>query len=205
LNEGRGLVGEGPVWIFLPRVGRPQRRPEHRVHAHRLRWVSGAGVGAGCSRRRCHPPRRPSSRRPGRSCVCRWVCAWPTAYPTVNSSPRATPNPNPNPGAPRKTPKRALPSSAPGVPEDQIIGIRYGLRGFYEKGTKPVTLTRKSVDGIHLKGGTMLVRAQHGGGGNRREGAAGPSFLPGLHKAGELRAGARSGRRPRPARWPQGI
>ena len=44
-----------------------------------------------------------------------------------------------------------------GVPEDQIIGIRYGLRGFYEKGAKPLTLTRAIVDGIHLKGGTMLV------------------------------------------------
>jgi hypothetical protein len=47
----------------------------------------------------------------------------------------------------------------PGVPEDQIIGIRYGLAGFYNKGAKPVTLTRQTVDGIHLKGGTMLVRA----------------------------------------------
>jgi 6-phosphofructokinase 1 len=44
-----------------------------------------------------------------------------------------------------------------GVPEDQILGIRYGLRGFYEREDKPVTLTRKMVEGIHLKGGTMLV------------------------------------------------
>jgi 6-phosphofructokinase 1 len=45
-----------------------------------------------------------------------------------------------------------------GVPEDQILGIRYGLRGFYEREDKPITLTRDTVDGIHLKGGTMLVR-----------------------------------------------
>jgi 6-phosphofructokinase len=44
-----------------------------------------------------------------------------------------------------------------GVPEDQILGIRYGLRGFYEREDKPITLTRDTVDGIHLKGGTMLV------------------------------------------------
>jgi len=44
-----------------------------------------------------------------------------------------------------------------GVPEDQILGIRYGLRGFYERDDKPVTLTRRMVEGIHLKGGTMLV------------------------------------------------
>jgi len=36
---------------------------------------------------------------------------------------------------------------------------RYGLRGFYERDAKPVTLTRSLVDGVHLKGGTMLVRA----------------------------------------------
>ena len=44
-----------------------------------------------------------------------------------------------------------------GVPEEQILGIRYGLRGFYERTDKPVTLTRAAVDGIHLKGGTVLV------------------------------------------------
>ena len=54
-----------------------------------------------------------------------------------------------------------------GVPEDNILGIRYGLRGFYERDAKPITLTRKYVDGIHLKGGTMLVRA----GRERRAGA----------------------------------
>nr|WHU05653.1 6-phosphofructokinase 1 [Chromochloris zofingiensis] len=49
-----------------------------------------------------------------------------------------------------------------GVPEDQILGIRYGLRGFYERDDKPVTLTRKSVDGIHLKGGTILGTSRGG-------------------------------------------
>jgi hypothetical protein len=44
-----------------------------------------------------------------------------------------------------------------GVPEDQILGIRYGLRGFYERQSKPLVLSRSIVDGIHLKGGTVLV------------------------------------------------
>lgn len=51
----------------------------------------------------------------------------------------------------------ATPSHLTGVPEDQILGIRYGLRGFYDRDVKPLTLTRRCVDGIHLKGGTMLV------------------------------------------------
>lgn len=38
-----------------------------------------------------------------------------------------------------------------GVPEDQVCGIRYGLRGFYEKEFKPVNLEDKMVDSIHLK------------------------------------------------------
>lgn len=42
--------------------------------------------------------------------------------------------------------------------QDNILGIRYGLRGFYERDFKPITLTRSVVDGIHLKGGTLLVR-----------------------------------------------
>ncbi|KAI8470369.1 MAG: phosphofructokinase family protein [Monoraphidium minutum] len=49
-----------------------------------------------------------------------------------------------------------------GVPEDQIIGIRYGLRGFYDRDAKPVTLTRRAVDGIHLKGGTVLGTSRGG-------------------------------------------
>lgn len=54
-----------------------------------------------------------------------------------------------------------------GVPEDQILGIRYGLRGFYEREDKPITLTRDTVDGIHLKGGTMLGTSR--GGANIKE------------------------------------
>jgi 6-phosphofructokinase 1 len=49
-----------------------------------------------------------------------------------------------------------------GVPEDNILGIRYGLRGFYERDAKPITLTRSLVDGIHLKGGTMLGTSRGG-------------------------------------------
>ena len=40
----------------------------------------------------------------------------------------------------------------------QIYGICYGLRGFYSRTAKPVELNQKRVDGIHLTGGTILVR-----------------------------------------------
>eukprot|EP00887_Chlorella_sp_A99_P007776 scaffold20.g7776.t1 len=43
-----------------------------------------------------------------------------------------------------------------GVPEDQIFGIRFGLRGFLDRHAKPVQLSRSKVDGIQLKGGTVL-------------------------------------------------
>lgn len=58
-----------------------------------------------------------------------------------------------------------------GVPEDQIFGIRYGLRGFLDRHAKPVQLTKQWVDGIQLKGGTVLVsRGQRG---HRASGEAG--------------------------------
>lgn len=44
---------------------------------------------------------------------------------------------------------------------------RYGLRGFYERDAKPITLTRSLVDGIHLRGGTMLGTSR--GGANVKE------------------------------------
>ena len=44
-----------------------------------------------------------------------------------------------------------------GVPDDQIFGIRYGLRGFYDRQFKPMNLSRKVVQNIHLQGGTLLV------------------------------------------------
>ena len=40
----------------------------------------------------------------------------------------------------------------------QVYGIKYGLRGFYDRASKPVHLTPEMVDGIQLKGGTILVR-----------------------------------------------
>lgn len=49
-----------------------------------------------------------------------------------------------------------------GVPEDQILGIRYGLRGFYERDAKPIPMSRALVDGIHLRGGTMLGTSRGG-------------------------------------------
>ncbi|PRW56044.1 phosphofructokinase family isoform B [Chlorella sorokiniana] len=43
-----------------------------------------------------------------------------------------------------------------GVPEANIMGIRYGFKGFYDRKHKPVTLTRRMVEEIHLEGGTIL-------------------------------------------------
>jgi 6-phosphofructokinase 1 len=43
-----------------------------------------------------------------------------------------------------------------GVPDKNIIGIRNGFKGFYDKAHRPVQLTRKLVDDIQLEGGTML-------------------------------------------------
>lgn len=54
-----------------------------------------------------------------------------------------------------------------GVPEDNVLGIKYGLRGFYERSDKPITLTPKLVNGIHLRGGTMLGTSR--GGANVKE------------------------------------
>jgi 6-phosphofructokinase len=42
----------------------------------------------------------------------------------------------------------------------QIYGIKYGLRGFYSRDAKPMELNAAAVEGIHLQGGTVLVRAQ---------------------------------------------
>lgn len=49
-----------------------------------------------------------------------------------------------------------------GVPDGQIFGIKYGYRGFYDKHDKPVVLTRQSVEGIQLQGGTILGTSRGG-------------------------------------------
>lgn len=49
-----------------------------------------------------------------------------------------------------------------GVPEGNVLGIRYGFRGFYDKEHKPVPLTKRSVDGIQLQGGTILGTSRGG-------------------------------------------
>eukprot|EP00210_Caulerpa_lentillifera_P008286 g7907.t1 len=54
-----------------------------------------------------------------------------------------------------------------GVPRGQILGIRYGFRGFYDKEHKPIVLTKKIVDGIQLEGGTILGTSR--GGANMKE------------------------------------
>lgn len=54
-----------------------------------------------------------------------------------------------------------------GVPEGKILGIKYGFRGFYDQQSKPVVLTKRTVDGIQLQGGTILGTSR--GGANIRE------------------------------------
>ena len=49
-----------------------------------------------------------------------------------------------------------------GVPDGNILGVRYGYRGFYDPEYKPVVLTKKSVDGIQLQGGTVLGTSRGG-------------------------------------------
>ena len=51
-----------------------------------------------------------------------------------------------------------------GVQQGKILGIKYGFRGFYDpdEGKKPVVLTKKSVDGIQLQGGTILGTSRGG-------------------------------------------
>lgn len=49
-----------------------------------------------------------------------------------------------------------------GVPDGNILGIRYGFRGFYDRVDKPIVLTKKSVDGIQLQGGTILGTSRGG-------------------------------------------
>ena len=51
-----------------------------------------------------------------------------------------------------------------GVPSGKILGIKYGFRGFYDpdEGKKPIVLTKKSVDGIQLQGGTILGTSRGG-------------------------------------------
>jgi 6-phosphofructokinase 1 len=49
-----------------------------------------------------------------------------------------------------------------GVRDGCVLGVRYGFRGFYSKTDKPVSLTRRSVDGIQLRGGTILGTSRGG-------------------------------------------
>ena len=39
-----------------------------------------------------------------------------------------------------------------GVPEGNVLGIKYGVRGFLQKDCKPIVLTDQNTDGIHLNG-----------------------------------------------------
>jgi 6-phosphofructokinase len=43
-----------------------------------------------------------------------------------------------------------------------LLLYRYGFRGFYDKGYKPITLKKSTVDGIHLQGGTILGTSRGG-------------------------------------------
>ena len=44
-----------------------------------------------------------------------------------------------------------------GVQEEEILGVKYGLRGLCDRSVRPVILTRDSVADIHVKGGSILV------------------------------------------------
>lgn len=48
-----------------------------------------------------------------------------------------------------------------GLQKGQVLGIRYGFRGFYE-GPEPIELCPKTVQGIQLSGGTILGTARGG-------------------------------------------
>lgn len=52
-----------------------------------------------------------------------------------------------------------------------LLPLRYGFRGFYDRKAKPVVLTKKAVEGIHLEGGTMLGTSR--GGADLRHGSCG--------------------------------
>jgi hypothetical protein len=45
-----------------------------------------------------------------------------------------------------------------GVPEGNVLGIKYGVRGFLQKDCKPVVLTQQNTDGIHLNGKELVVK-----------------------------------------------
>ena len=49
-----------------------------------------------------------------------------------------------------------------GVKEGNILGVRYGFRGFYAYENQPISLTMREVDGIQRKGGTLLGTSRGG-------------------------------------------
>jgi 6-phosphofructokinase 1 len=49
-----------------------------------------------------------------------------------------------------------------GVREGNILGIRYGFRGFYAPEFPPLVLNAEKVDSIHLSGGTLLGTSRGG-------------------------------------------
>ena len=49
-----------------------------------------------------------------------------------------------------------------GVPEEQVLGVRYGFRGFYSDDCPPSPLTMRDVSGIQCRGGTILGTSRGG-------------------------------------------
>ena len=49
-----------------------------------------------------------------------------------------------------------------GVKEGNVLGVRYGFKGFYSYEHQPVVLTNREVDGIQRKGGTLLGTSRGG-------------------------------------------
>ena len=49
-----------------------------------------------------------------------------------------------------------------GVKDGNVLGVRYGFRGFYSYENPPIKLTMRDVDGIQRKGGTTLGTSRGG-------------------------------------------
>jgi 6-phosphofructokinase 1 len=49
-----------------------------------------------------------------------------------------------------------------GVKEGNVLGVRYGFKGFYSYESQPISLTMREVDGIQRRGGTLLGTSRGG-------------------------------------------
>jgi hypothetical protein len=103
-------------------------------------------------RNKCRQPLRPGGPSDWPHCTAPHCTALQSDPPaTWQSGPAPCPVPSTLP------PWVPLQASDYGVPEGNILGIRYGFRGFEERQAYPALhLTRAGTDDIHLEGGTVL-------------------------------------------------